>query len=209
MIGLLFALCSVSEAKDSDWKIRPHLDPIGSMTVFDDGSNRKYGFKYGGSAGIRYQQKKRGLRMQGLTRAQYTRTWAPVVAGEELRVGSFIGPWWRVVGVQGGVDYIVTDRYSNPHVDIPTANAIAPSLEAVADIRIVRLSIKAGPSYFVANPRQSVDWSQTDFPGFGDEFSYSAQANVGLGIIGVGANISKRYTAYGEEFITGVGLTFF
>ena len=210
MLSLLIGMLSVStaEAGVTDWKIRPVVKPIVSATVFDDGDNRQYALKGGGALGVSYKQKKSGLKMKGLTRAQYTQTWAPSVSGSETRVGTFIGPWYRIAGVNLGVDYVV-DQYENKYVSLTQQQSVNPTIGAVADIKIASVSVKAGPSYFVGGTRESVDWNGSDFPGFGDEFFWSAQARVGLGPFGVGAGVTKRYTAYGDEFIGGVGLSLF
>ena len=209
MLSLLIGMLSVADAGVTDWKIRPHVKPILSATVFDDGSNRQYALRGGGSAGVTYKQKKSGLKLKGLTRAQYTQVWAPKVSGSETRVGTVIGPWYRVAGVNLGVDYVINE-YANQYVSLDQAHSVNPTLGAVADIRVASVSVVAGPSYFVgANQRESVNWNTASFPGFGDEFFWSAQARVGIGPMGVGAGVTKRYTAYGEEFIGGVGLSLF
>lgn len=211
MLSLLIGMLSVSiaEAGVTDWKVRPVVKPILSGTVFDDGDgNRQYALKGGGALGVSYKQKKSGLKMKGLTRAQYTQVWAPKVSGSETRVGTFIGPWYRVAGVNLGVDYVM-DEYENKTVLMTQQQSINPTIGAVADVRVASISIVAGPSYFVGGNRESVNWNTSDFPGFGDEFFWAAQARVGVGPMGIGAGVTKRYTAYGEEFIGGIGLSLF
>ena len=206
MLSLLFGMLTVAEADVTDWKIRPVIKPIFGVTVFDDGSKRQYASKLGGAAGVSYKQKKTGLKFKGMTRAQYVQVFGSGVTGNELRVGTFIGPWYRVAGVNLGVDYVM-DQYQSDYVDIAQASSVNPTLGAVVDLRIVNVSAKIGPSYFVGSGRNSVNWETTDFPGFGDEFFWSANARVGVGPVGLGLGVTKRYTAYGEEFITGVGLS--
>lgn len=206
MLSLLFGMLSVAEAGATDWKIRPAFRPIISGAVFDDGSNRQYAMKLGGSAGVRYKQKKTGLKLIGQSRAQYVQVFGSGVTGNELRVGTFMGPWYRVAGVNLGVDYVL-DQYQNATVDIRQASSVNPTLGAVVDLRVITVSAKAGPSYFIGSGRDSVNWEQSDFAGFGDEFFWSANAKVGVGPVGLGLGVTKRYTAYGEEFITGVGLS--
>ena len=112
MLSLLIGMLSISTAQagdDVNWKIRPHVKPILGGTMFSSNQGNQYALKAGGSAGVTYAQKKSGLKWKGLARAQYVQTWAPKVSGKEIRVGPSIGPWWRIVGANVGVDYVVDD----------------------------------------------------------------------------------------------------
>ena len=41
------------------------------------------------------------IRLTGLTRAQYIRTVSLTdTTGEDIRIGTSIGPWWRIAGLQ-------------------------------------------------------------------------------------------------------------
>ena len=193
------------------FKVRPHVKPILSGQTFtvDDESYRA--LNAGAALGVKYVQKNSGLKWTGITRAQYIRTMSlGDTTGEDLRVGTAFGPWWRIVGIQAGIDG-VRNSYSNSAVDMPVAYGVNPTLSALVDLRIASLSAVAGPTYFLGDDRQGVDWAsnQVDFPGFGDEFSYKLRAGVDLLLVNVGLTYSNRYTAYGSERIVGFGIGFF
>ena len=208
LLTLIAGLIQMSSAED--WKYRPLVKPIISYQSFSTTQDRYNGMNVGGALGVKYTQKKTGLKMMGMTRAQYIRTIGPNgVYGEDVRVGSFIGPWWRIVGVQGGVD-VSRNTYFNDAISIPQVYGITPTLSGLIDLRVVTLSAAAGPTSFAAGERDAVDWTkQYDFPGFGDEFFYSAQAGLDLLLINLGVNYTHRFTAYGEENYMGVGISLF
>ena len=78
------------------------------------------------------------------------------------------------------------------------------------DLKIASVSAVAGPTYYIGDDRQGMDWNsaQTGF-GFGDEFSYKLRAGVDLLLLNIGLTYSTRYTAYGTEKVVGVGIGFF
>ena len=207
-VALLFALSQSAEAGDGV-KVRPHVKPIISGQSFIVDGDRYTGVNVGGALGVRYAQKTRGLKMTGLTRVQYVKTLSlTYTTGEDLRIGTSIGPWWRIVGVQVGVDG-VRNSYSNAVVSMPEAYGVAPTVSGLIDLRIASLSAVAGPTYYFGEDRQAVDWATADFPGFGDEFYYKIRAGFDLLLLNIGFTYSNRYTAYGVEQMVGVGVGLF
>jgi hypothetical protein len=207
-VALLFALSQSAEAGDGV-KVRPHVKPIISGQSFIVDGDRYTGVNVGGALGVRYAQKTRGLKMTGLTRVQYVKTLSLTdTTGEDLRIGTSIGPWWRIVGVQVGVDG-VRNSYSNAVVSMPEAYGVAPTVSGLIDLRIASLSAVAGPTYYFGEDRQAVDWATADFPGFGDEFYYKVRAGFDLLLLNIGVTYSNRYTAYGVEQMVGVGVGLF
>jgi hypothetical protein len=207
-VALLFALSQSADAGDGV-KVRPHVKPIISGQSFIVDGDRYTGVNVGGALGVRYAQKTRGLKMTGLTRVQYVKTLSLTdTTGEDLRIGTSIGPWWRIVGVQVGVDG-VRNSYSNAVVSMPEAYGVAPTVSGLIDLRIASLSAVAGPTYYFGEDRQAVDWATADFPGFGDEFYYKVRAGFDLLLLNIGVTYSNRYTAYGVEQMVGVGVGLF
>jgi len=207
-VALLFALSQSADAGDGV-KVRPHVKPIISGQSFIVDGDRYTGVNVGGALGVRYAQKTRGLKMTGLTRVQYVKTLSLTdTTGEDLRIGTSIGPWWRIVGVQVGVDG-VRNSYSNAVVSMPEAYGVAPTVSGLIDLRIASLSAVAGPTYYFGEDRQAVDWATADFPGFGDEFYYKIRAGFDLLLLNIGVTYSNRYTAYGVEQMVGVGVGLF
>ena len=209
-IPLLFAMTQFAQAGDGV-KVRPHVKPILSGQSFLVDDDRYSALNIGGAVGVRYAQKTKGFKLTGLTRAQYIRTVSLTdTTGEDLRIGTSIGPWWRIVGLQVGVDG-VRNSYSNAAITMPEAYGVAPTLSALVDLRIASLSAVAGPTYYFGDAREGVDWGTTayDFPGFGDEFYYKIRAGFDLLLLNVGVTYSNRYTAYGVEQMVGLGVGLF
>jgi hypothetical protein len=209
-IPTILLLSQVAFAGDGV-KVRPHVKPIISGQSFLVDGDRYTGLNVGGAVGVRYRQKNSGLKLTGLTRVQYVKTLSLTdTTGEDLRIGTSIGPWWRIVGVQVGVDG-VRNSYSNAVVTMPQAYGVAPTISALVDLRIASLSAVAGPTYYFGEQRQAVDWNTTayDFPGFGDEFYYKIRAGFDLLLLNVGVTYSNRYTAYGVEQMVGFGIGLF
>ena len=171
------------------WKVRPIIDPTLDYIPSID-SNTYYGLNVGAGVGLRYQQKKRGFRWQGSTRAQYVQTWSPKflepVSGQDIRVGTLIGPWWRIVGFQVGPEFRY-NTYSNPGVEATEMMGVAPAASATVDLRVVSVTASAAPTFYVSGNRPGVDWNQHSFPGVGDEFTFSTRAGVDLWVVGFGA----------------------
>ncbi len=207
-LPMMFLLSNVVHAEGT--KVRPHVKPILSGQSFIVDGDRYNGLNVGGAVGVRYAQKKRGFKVTGLTRAQYVKTLSlSDTTGEDLRIGTSIGPWWRIVGLQVGVDG-VRNSYSNAAVSIPQAYGVAPTVSALVDLRIASVSAVAGPTYYFGDVREGVDWgAQSDFPGFGDEFYYKVRAGFDLLLVNVGLTYSNRYTAYGVEQMVGFGIGLF
>ena len=185
------------------------VKPILSTHTFTTNDDVYWGAKYGGALGVKYAQDKRGLKLMGQTRAQYVQTWAPKASGEELRVGSFIGPWWRIVGLQVGADWL-QQEYVNPTVTMSKAQGVHPQISGMVDLRLIHLSASAGPIFYVSGDRQSVNWTTTDkFGGIGDEFAYTIQTGIDLLLMNFGINYQNRHTAYGTEEIFGISVSVF
>jgi hypothetical protein len=208
MLLTTLALITNQAAAGDGVKVRPHIKPILSGQSFMVDDDRYNALNIGGAAGVKFSQKKSGLKMMGLTRAQYVKTVSfGDTTGQDLRVGMMAGPWWRIAGVQFGVD-AVQNSYSNAVVDMPQAFGVNPVASALIDLRLVNVSLIAGPTYYMGDQRQAVNWDagQYDFPGFGDEFFYKARAGFSLLLLNVGFTYSTRYTAYGVEQMVGVGV---
>ena len=190
------------------WKVRPHVDPTLNLHLFNTEDNLYVGANFGGAVGAKYQQKKKGFRYQGLTRAQYVQTWGPNISGQDIRLGSFIGPWWRIIGVQIGPD-VFYNTYNNPGVDIDDVVGVSTRAAAVIDLKVVNVTASITPSFYVSGDREGVDWSQQEFPGVGDELMYSIGAGIDLWVIGFGVSYTSNTTSFGNESRVGFGVSIF
>ena len=189
------------------WKVRPHVDPTLNLHLFNTEDNLYVGANFGGAVGAKYQQKKKGFRYQGLTRAQYVQTWGQAT-GQDIRVGSFFGPWWRIVGFQVGPD-VFYNTYDNPGVNVDDVVGISTRAAAVVDLKVVNVTASIAPSFYVSGDREGVNWSQEEFPGVGDELTYSVGAGVDLWLIGLGLSYTSHMTSFGNESRIGFGISIF
>ena len=88
-----------------------------------------------------------------------------------------------------------------------TATAVAVPLRGYMDLKVLNLYASIGPTYYLTGNREKADWDVLGKPFFGHEFAWSTGARVGLGPLGVGFSYGRRYTAYGEDSMIGLGLS--
>ena len=92
-IALLFAMSQSAGGSKRESRSVPMLNRLFQGNLLLDG-DRYSGLTLGGALGVRYAQKARGLKITGLTRAQYVRTVSLTdTTGEDIRIGTSIGPW--------------------------------------------------------------------------------------------------------------------
>ena len=195
----------VIEVERTRWRKSPLVQPIITGQVFTAADDDFYGaLKLGGSLGLGYEQD--GLAgFQGNTRVQYTHSFGPTMENSHLAVGTFIGPKLGPLTLDVGADYYY-DQYYIPNQYEGSFSAMALPIRALFDIKLVRVEVAAGPIFFLAD-HQGVRESLTENPiGFGDEFFYMVNADVGFSVLSAGAYFSQRKTAYGDDNSVGVKL---
>ncbi|MCB9744212.1 MAG: hypothetical protein H6740_16560, partial [Alphaproteobacteria bacterium] len=115
--------------------------------------------------------------------------------GLEVRGGTFMGPHWKLAGVEGGLD-VFWNRWTYGD------QVLAPSLGAEVPVRL--MAHKDGVSGYVGvaaawlqDESRRVDWSTTSVPGFGHEFAYMAGASGTVAGVRLGLQGEYRVTAAG------------
>ena len=84
---------------------QPFFRPIVGGTVISQDDETFIGASGGVKGGFHYFQKKKGLRLQGTARAQGSLTLGNSgLFGYDARVGTFLGPWYEVIGIAIGPD---------------------------------------------------------------------------------------------------------
>lgn len=184
---------------------QPFFRPIVGGTVISDGDETFIGASGGVKGGFHYFQKKKGLRLQGTARAQGSLTFGNSgLFGYDARVGTFLGPWYEVIGIAIGPDVFYnsltfgsSDLAGSPGLGLP----------AVATFNVKVLSVWAGvqPDWFFNPDRLTVDWSEEDTFGFGGEFTKFVGAGINLDAIAVTVTYSDRTMHYGHDVGYGVG----
>lgn len=110
-------------------------------------------------------------------------------SGLDARVGSFIGPRWKYVGLQGGPD-LFWNRWQYGGVVLDPTVGLAVPITATATLDAVSILGGAEPAW-LSNEERRVDWDQTDALGFGHEFTWFA--GVGISVQGVSLGVQYRY----------------
>jgi hypothetical protein len=216
---MIFILLSQLANAGENNKVRPLINPIigtYSYRVSDNTDNfldnaSFKGFRVGGAVGVKYKSKQKGLakvlpNVTGRTRVLYTTTVASDATITDYRIGTFIGPKWGPVKVEIGVDGIRTENQLPEGYAQDPYRAVATPLNAIFDIKLVKVQAMVSPQFFLGGERDSVDFSQKMLPGFGNEMEYGISGRVGLGPVGIGLSYSTRVTAYGNDTTVGVGI---
>ena len=216
---MIFVLLSQIANAGENNKVRPLINPIigtysyrvsdNTDSYFDNDVYR--GLRVGGAVGVKYKSKQKGLakvlpNMTGRTRVLYTQTVASEAQITDMRLGTFIGPKWGPAKIEIGVDGIrTTNALPDGYAQEPYM-AVATPLNAIFDIKVVKVQAMVSPQFFLGGTRNSVDFSQKTLPGFGDEMEYGISGRVGLGPIGIGLSYSTRVTSFGNDTTIGVGI---
>lgn len=196
------------KAKQPEWRTRPYLQPIGGASSFSDGQTTTSSVYVGGQAGLMYRQVHKPFpRLKGNARLQGAYSFnSNDVRGIDLRIGNFLGPQWKHVGIQTGPDLF---RSSYQYGDVTLAPTGGLAWPAIVTGRMKQVSVYGGaePAWYLGDARPGVDWSKTDSVGLGDEFSWLAGAGLSLGKVRVGIDYRRRTTAFGTDSVIGANVS--
>jgi hypothetical protein len=189
-----------------DWQHQAFAKPAFGASSWTNNGQTVAAASLGVRAGFNYWELSRRLpRLQGQTRVagDYLLS-ASDLSGWEMRVGSFLGPAWRHVGLSFGPDFFRNQYTVAGFVLEPTSGVSAPLL-ANASKGDISAYVGVEPSWYFGDARPGVNWAKAEGPaGFGDEFRYLAGASVGISELRVGVNYQYRITSGGNE--SGFGL---
>lgn len=189
-----------------DWQHQAFARPAIGASSWTNNGQTVAAASLGARAGFNYWElSRRTPRLQGQTRVagDYLLS-AADLSGWELRLGSFLGPAWRHVGLSVGPDLFRNQYTVAGFVLEPTTGVSAP---VIANAYKGELSAYVGvePSWYLGGARPGVDWAEAEGPaGFGDEFRYLAGASVAVSELRVGVQYQYRITSGGNE--SGFGL---
>ena len=190
----------------NDW----YVTPGGGGQVYSNGSTTTTTVTVGGEAGVTYKYINTPLpRWSGRSRVGVTYIASAAdgakAEGLDVRVGSFIGPAWKNVGIQAGPD-IFYNQWTYRAVELdPTFGAELP-VTLSAGVDQAKIYVGVSPAW-VDTASRRVDWDTVDskLPGFGHEFSYVGGINGTLAGVALNAQYEYRITAAGP--IQGVMLS--
>ncbi|MCB9763494.1 MAG: hypothetical protein H6739_27250 [Alphaproteobacteria bacterium] len=183
--------------KKPHWESEPYIQPGGGLRIYKSSGSTQTVATLGGQLGYQYKYVNAGLpQWRGRTRAQgEVLASGDTDAGLELRVGSFMGPHWKYIGAESGLDLLWNRWTYGDQVLAPSLGAEVP-VRAVFGTKDVSGYAGVASSFFLDESRR-VDWSTVDVPGFGHEFAY--QGGVSGRVLGVvvGGTAEYRITAAG------------
>ena len=159
----------------------------------------------GGTAGLRYWQKGNPTpTWRGTFRGQAAYL-VGAGSGMEVRVGNFIGPWWKMIGVSVGPD-LFWNQYTWGSVTLEPTTGVG--LPVMTTVGVKQFSVFGGvePAWYISSERDPVDWSETDAFGFGHEFSKTAGVSLNLPLFRVGVYVTERTTSLGKQVGYGLSL---
>ncbi len=192
---------------DPEWTTQAFVRPAAGMSSWTSGDTTVAAVTLGARAGMNYWQSggRQLPRWQGQARVagDYLMS-AGDVSGWEVRVGNFVGPTWKHVGLSIGPD-LFHNRYTIAGVELAPVTGIATPV--IVSGMVDNFSVYGGiePSWYIVGEREGADWQDPENPfGFGDEFRYLAGANVQVGDFSVGVNYQYRITSGGNESGFGV-----
>jgi hypothetical protein len=195
--------------KKPGWKNELFARPVlgGSTYTSTDGETTS-ALGLGGEGGIRYWEVRKPYpRLQGRTRlhAQYLIS-SGAAEGMEVKVGSFMGPTWKYIGLSSGLDVFWNRWVWN---DVPLEPTVGIGVPAIVTLGVDRVGVYGGvePAY-IFNEDRRVDWSKTDEFGFGHQFTVMTGVHLRIDKIVVGAGYSRTVTVNGVQQGYGLSLNF-
>jgi hypothetical protein len=191
--------------QEASWKKRFYARPAlsGSSFTSTDGTTTS-ALGIGGEGGVRYWEVGKPFpRLRGRTRGTGQYVVATNATGMEAKLGSFMGPWWKYLGLESGLD-VSWDRYEWNGIQLdPTMGYGIPF---IANTGIEFISVYAGfQPTFLSTAERRVDWSETDEFGFGHQFSTFAGVHLTIDDMSVGLGYTRTVTAFGVQ--QGYGLS--
>ncbi len=186
------------------WTPKPYFRPILGFSSVVTSSSVYTGAQLGATAGLTYWR----APLMGRTRvlaAYYIGT--SKVSGAELRLGTFMGPHFKLAGAEAGID-VFWDRFLQDGDEL-----LAPSVGIDFPV-----NVQLGPEviYVMAgvctaimfNEERRVDWDDRDAFGFGHEFGWQLGLGAKLGKVRAAAVYSQRQVVAGTRRGLGVSLSF-
>lgn len=181
------------------WESEPFVRPEAGAQVNSNNGQLSTVVTLGAQAGFRYWRVgDPPPRWAGQSRVRGAIGTGGSASALDFRLGSFIGPQWKVLGLSTGPDLFWNKILSSTVSLEPSLGVEFPT---IATVKIADpFSIYGGFSpAWLANPDRRVDWSQVDVPGFGHEFSYLAGANLNLQPLRLGVAYAYRIVATGAQ----------
>lgn len=181
------------------WEQEWYAEPQGGLVAWSSGGSVVSAATLGGQAGLRYWRVgDPPPQWSGQTRARVAYVLSSADAsGLEARLGSFMGPRWKTVGIQAGPD-LFWDQWQYGSTVLDPSLGLSLPVTTTLFLDAITLSAGATPSW-LANEDRRVDWNETDVFGFGHEFTWTLGATLRLDSFSVGAQYAWHVQATGVQ----------
>ncbi len=178
----------------------PYARPVLGAVVWEGA----YGASIGAEAGLKYQQKKKDPVYFGKTRVRGAYTFGSGISGYDVRLGSFFGPFHKVVGIQAGPDVF----YNQLAVDLGDGDVglvATPGMDlpitGLFDVGVFNAYAGIAPGWYFGGERENLNAVM-------GQFGTYLGAGLNLSQLRVNVGWSRTTTAYGAQDGISVGLGF-
>lgn len=179
------------------WRTEPYVEPAAGVRIYSQNGQSNTLATLGGQAGMLYRGPARPLpqwrgdarvQVEFLAGAASTQT-LDTSQSMELRAGNFIGPHWKTVGVESGLD-LLWNRWTYGTQVLDPSWGVELPLTLQFHQKALNGYVGVATTY-MNEPSRRVDWSQQSVPGVGHEFAY--RAGAGGTVAGVDLTLQAEY----------------
>ena len=179
---------------EGPYEKKPYAKPVLGAMVWED----SMGLNVGAEGGIKYQQKKDDPVFFGKTRAVGTLAFGDGITGHQINVGSFLGPFYKVVGAQTGPDLFYS-QYTFLDTELPSTMGLDWPVTGLFNVKIFNAYAGFAPGWYFGGERENLNAAV-------GQFGLFAGAGLDLKVVRLNVGWNKQTTAYGEQ--TGVSVGF-
>jgi hypothetical protein len=178
----------------------PYARPVLGAVVWGDA----YGASIGAEAGLKYQQQKKDPVMFGKTRVRGAYTFGSGISGYDVRVGSFLGPFHKVVGLQAGPDIFYNELaidLGNGDVGLVATPGMDFPITGLFDVGVFNAYAGISPGWYFGGDRENLNAVM-------GQFGTYVGAGLNLSQLRLNVGWSRTTTAYGDQDGISVGIGF-
>jgi len=173
---------------------KPYAKPVVGAMVWEGA----VGLNVGAEAGLKYQQKKKDPVFFGKTRAVGTLAFGDGISGYQVNVGSFFGPFYKVVGAQMGPDLFYS-QYTFLDTELPATMGLDWPVTGLFNVKVFDAYAGIAPGWYFGGERENLNAVL-------GQYSLYAGAGINLSKLRLHLGWNKQVTFYGEQ--TGISIGF-
>ena len=174
----------------------PYIRPVLGLVIWDGA----LGTSLGAEAGLRYRQEKPDPAMFGTTRVRASTILSPNLGGSDVRLGSFFGPVYKVVGLQVGPDVFYNQLSVEGIGALAGTAGVDLPLTGLFDVKVFNAYAGVTPGWYIGGARDNLS------PLLG-QMGLVAGAGISISRFSLSLGWSRLTTAYGlqEGYSIGIG----